>query len=140
MKLVRRCGGAWAATVGGAVAAPLLAASLAFMYLGYQEVCNHHNNNTPLLLMLSFRLAVPMTLNNLAGGVAGGVAGIQPGVAFLYALVASLVAMASGHVFGWKIAKTTAESRQQPLRAKPELVAATVYFSLSLLTLYEAIR
>lgn len=124
-----------AASVGTAMGqaltiAPLLA-SLAFVYLGYQEVQASGGPPPPL----SYSLALPMTLNNLAGGVAGGVVGINWDVAFVYALVASFIAMTSGYWIGMTFAKS---ARMQQVSS--ELLAAIIYFSLSLVTLYEAFR
>ena len=48
----------------------------------------------------ALRIAVPMTLNNLAGGVAGGAAGIDPRTAGTLALLASYCMMKLGHVVG----------------------------------------
>lgn len=114
--------------------APILA-SLAFAYLGYQEVKSSPSHDHQE--HLSYSLALPMTLNNLAGGVAGGAAGIGARVAFLYALVASLVTMAIGHVIGWKLAKSSSARRQA---GSSDRVAAIIYFSLSLVTFFEVIR
>lgn len=129
-----------AATVGGTLTgilsfAPILA-SFAFAFLGLQQVCNTTNANTP---PLTLSLALPMTLNNLAGGVAGGVVGIQPNVAFLYALVASLVAMAMGHWVACALFARS-ESFRGASSSRDSVVAAIIYFALSLVTLYEAIR
>lgn len=49
------------------------------------------------------RLAIPMTLNNLAGGVAGGAAGVQPLVIGFMAFVASFGMMLLGHYLGFKL-------------------------------------
>jgi putative Mn2+ efflux pump MntP len=48
----------------------------------------------------AMRIAVPMTLNNLAGGVAGGAAGIDPRTAGTLAVLASYCMMKMGHVVG----------------------------------------
>lgn len=42
------------------------------------------------------QLAIPMTLNNLAGGIATGVAGVPPRLAAVYVLLVSLIGMAAG--------------------------------------------
>mmetsp|Transcript_16982 Transcript_16982/g.47017 ORF Transcript_16982/g.47017 Transcript_16982/m.47017 type:complete len:200 (-) Transcript_16982:1431-2030(-) len=49
------------------------------------------------------KLALPMTLNNLAGGVAGGAAGFSPSVTAGYALLASFLTMLVGHAVGMKM-------------------------------------
>lgn len=58
-----------------------------------------------------FKLAIPMTLNNLAGGVAGGAAGLMPAVSAFYALVASLVTMAVGYHVGIRLGKALLSSK-----------------------------
>lgn len=114
--------------------APLFA-SLAFAYLGYQEL-QSRTKGEQRKQQLSPSVALPMTLNNLAGGVAGGAVGIQANVAFLYALLASLVAMSCGHWIGTTLVNNTSTNRKY----SSEVVAASLFFLLSLMTLYEAIR
>jgi putative Mn2+ efflux pump MntP len=75
------------------------------------------------------RLALPMTLNNLAGGVAGGAAGLSPMVTAIYALVASFVTMAVGHWIGQRLGSMT--------RMDPSLISACLLTVLCLLTLHE---
>jgi len=48
----------------------------------------------------SVQLGIPMTLNNLAGGVAGGAAGVDANTAFIMALLASFCMMKIGHSVG----------------------------------------
>ena len=138
--------GAWIAGFGGILVgqtmpllAPLLAAC-AFGVLALQEWKDRGSNNDGInktnLRALSeisevLRLALPMTLNNLAGGVAGGAAGLSPLVTALYALVASFVTMAVGHAIGYRLGKTT--------RVDPSLVSACLLGALCLLTLQELI-
>lgn len=115
-------------------------ASLAFAHLGYQEVRSPigEAKKKPSQQLCSYSLALPMTLNNLAGGVAGGMAGIEGNVAFLYAFLASSIAMTSGYWIGVAFSHSSPASRQEG--CSPELVAAFIYFSLSLVTVFEAIR
>ena len=49
------------------------------------------------------RLAVPMTLNNLAGGVAGGAAGVEPVISGIMALIASFTMMDLGYKLGSRL-------------------------------------
>ena len=49
---------------------------------------------------VAVRLALPMTLNNIAGGLAGGVAGVPPALALLFAFSASFIMMLAGHALG----------------------------------------
>ena len=81
-------------------------AASVFLYLAWQEASSLWRNEaaSPLLNLaergVASALAVPMTLNNLAGGVAGGVLGIGPLLAGSSACVASYIMMASGHFIG----------------------------------------
>ena len=101
--LMASYGGLW---MGAAVPmlAPLLAGAT-FAFLGYSEAASwYHCEESPLAKLAAegvvLRLAVPMTLNNLAGGVAGGVAGVSPYEAALSVLVASTLMMWGGHRAG----------------------------------------
>jgi len=74
-------------------------------------------------------LAVPMTLNNLAGGVAGGLSGSGPLGMGLGALVASFVLMASGHCLGrWASA---GDDKKALAGTDPRLCAAFIFFGLA---------
>lgn len=89
-------------------------ASLAFFYLAYQE--GKEDESTPSTVgdrgtddkrhaissstTSALLMAIPMTLNNLVGGVAGGVVGITPNMAGICALMASYITMAVGHAVG----------------------------------------
>lgn len=109
--------GAFVAAAGGHVLgelAPTLAvlfASLIFGYLAADElIAWKRGDGAESTLTMSrksgnnlkeaMRIAVPMTLNNLAGGVAGGAAGIDPRTAGTLALLASYCMMKMGHVVG----------------------------------------
>jgi putative Mn2+ efflux pump MntP len=116
--------------------APLLASlAFAYVFLGYQEL-QSRTTGEQRKQQLSPSVALPMTLNNLAGGVAGGAARIQASVAFLYAFLASLIAMSCGHWNGTTLVDNTSTDRKY----SSEVVAASLFFLLSLMTLYEAIR
>lgn len=117
-----------AATAGGVIAlstaAPLLA-SLAFAYLGYQELTK---DNSSVQEIMSYSLAFPMTLNRRQScGCCWNSA--SP----LYAFAASLVAMACGHVLGWKLSNRP--SFRGDDRSSLQ-VAAFIYCTLSLVTFY----
>ena len=142
-------------------ALPLLA-SFAFFYLAYNERhaaaeemdCdhvikkkkvknesrhtqrNHHagtsdNSSTTV----SPIMAIPMTLNNLVGGVAGGVVGIPPNIAAMCALVASYVTMAMGHWVGVRASSTLSAATQYP----PSRLASAIYVILGLVSLWNAV-
>lgn len=74
----------------------------------------------------AMRIAVPMTLNNLAGGVAGGAAGIDPRTAGTLALLASYCMMKMGHVVGEFLMPSL--GRHVDTRA----VSGAIFFGLSL--------
>lgn len=110
--------GAYISAAGGHLLgelAPLYAttfAALIFAYLSVDEFisCREvHSKSAETNSTLSMksssasdalRIAVPMTLNNLAGGAAGGAAGIDANTAGVTALLASFVMMKLGHVTG----------------------------------------
>lgn len=133
--------GAWMASLGGVwlsqsmpFVAPRLAA-LAFGVLALQEFWSYRNgsssNERHKLLQFSqvIRLAIPMTLNNLAGGVAAGAAGLSPGVSGMYALLASFGTMAMGHWIGRRLGHVT--------NVNPSLVSGCLLGVLCLLTLLD---
>ena len=104
--------GAYVAATGGQLigrfadgAGAWLAAAV-FAHLSVQEGASLARGEaaSPLLRLAeqaaAAQLAVPMTLNNLAGGIAGGVVGIGPTLAGGSAFVASFVMMAVGYVLG----------------------------------------
>ena len=90
-------------------AAPTLAplgAALIFLYLGWEEFSSWKAGESASPLArgaaagMAWKLAVPMTLNNLAGGVASGVAGVSGAFAGMCALFASFSMMQGGYVLG----------------------------------------
>ena len=108
--------------------APLLAGSV-FMYLGFSEGRSWWlGEESPLAQLaaqgLVARLAVPMTLNNFAGGVAGGVAGVSPLVAAASVLVASFFLMAGGHSVGRYLDKS--------LTIDPRIAACAIFVLLGI--------
>jgi putative Mn2+ efflux pump MntP len=110
--------GAFVSAAGGHLLgelAPLCAtlfAALIFAYLAVDEFISYwrrRNNDTDATSTLTMKsgstkdalqIAIPMTLNNLAGGAAGGAAGIDAKTAGLMALLASFIMMKLGHVTG----------------------------------------
>ena len=58
-------------------------AAMAFLYLAWEEFGSAPNQLK--LRQQWWEIALPMTLNNLAGGVTAGVMGIPPTVNFVYA-------------------------------------------------------
>jgi putative Mn2+ efflux pump MntP len=116
--------GAYLSATGGHILgefAPILAtifAAIIFGYLSTDEFISYRKRQksnveaTSSLTMKSgsssseaLRIAVPMTLNNLAGGAAGGAAGIDALTAGGVALVASFCMMKFGHVIGKHLMK-----------------------------------
>ena len=87
-------------------------ASLAFFYLAHKEGNDtskpthtqmKHDTDVAcsnVTATVSPIMAIPMTLNNLVGGVAGGAVGISPIMAATCALFASYLTMAVGHWMG----------------------------------------
>jgi len=63
---------------------------------------------------LSYSIAIPMTLNNLAGGVAGGVLGLSVVQTTCYAFLVSLGSMALGHAVASRIVTWQAQRLQHP--------------------------
>lgn len=110
-------------------------ASLAFFYLAYQEIRNEEgddddapsNNKSTAVSPI---MAIPMTLNNLVGGVAGGVVGISPAMAAICALIASYLTMAVGHWMGKSASNHTAALYQ------PSRLAAGIYAILGIVSLW----
>ena len=98
--------------------APLLA-TIAFGFLAIQEFQtfyagwkqkqkqqndeeDEHSNptHTQFTTSRAIQLALPMTLNNLAGGVAGGAVGVTPMEAGMYGFMTSFITMFSGELIG----------------------------------------
>ena len=103
--------GCWVATSGGSwgaqhflqdPAAANALACLAFAYLALKEYteAQDHNNTEDKPKHVSLHLALPMTLNNLAGGVTAGVLGVSAWWNFVYALIMSVLTMWIGYGLG----------------------------------------
>ena len=132
--LLASYGGLW---MGAAVPtlAPLFAGAT-FAYLGYSEAASYYyREESPLTKLAAegvvVRLAVPMTLNNLAGGVAGGVAGVSPFAAALSVLAASTIMMWGGH----KLGRWVGDS----MSVDPRVVAGSIFFLLALAQVIEVV-
>jgi putative Mn2+ efflux pump MntP len=100
------------------------------------------NSTTSAIWPPVLKLAVPMTLNNLAGGVAGGAAGLTPQMSAFYALVASFVTMFVGHRVGRRVGSAMNKNNKkdhQIIWLHPSLLSALLLGILCLLTLQEAI-
>lgn len=134
--------GAFLAGYGGSILnknLPLFAPTLAaivFGGLGVLELMSYSRNpDTATGSNMSsvpqvFRLAVPMTLNNLAGGAAGGTLGLTPEISGFYSVVASFLTMYAGHFVGYRLG-----SRRIPIH--PSLASGVLLLGLSALTTLE---
>lgn len=123
-------------------AAPTLgsaAAAAVFIYLAWEELTSWRNceRTSPLARSASaglvWKLALPMTLNNLAGGVASGVIGVAPLVAGTAALLASYVMMAFGFFLGKRLGFIVEQWMD------PRVLAAAVFVSVAVAQLIEAL-
>lgn len=89
-----------------------LFSGLAFYYLALEELLfsppnendftrdnrNRSDNNTSCISAI--KLAIPMTLNNLAGGMVSGFSGIHWLESFVFALICSYLMMGFGYTLG----------------------------------------
>ena len=111
--------------------APMLAAAV-FFYLSWEELGSWRRDEraSPLARSASdglvWKLAVPMTLNNLAGGVASGAVGVSPLLAGGSALGASYVTMYGGHLAGRKLGAVVEDC------VDPRLLAAATFLAVAL--------
>lgn len=112
ISLINALGALVAGFIGGSLLSDFGCATwlsaIAFGTLGMQEIATSSSQGGPktfsvIDLKQVLRLALPMTLNNLAGGVAGGAKGLQPITTALYALVASFLTMALGYSLGQRL-------------------------------------
>ena len=138
--------GALAAAAAGELlgaAAPALApagAAAIFLLLARDEIESYRAGDdvSPLATSaaqgLAWKLAPPMTLNNLAGGVASGVVGISPMPAFVHALLASLVMMQLGFSLGGQLGRFVDEC------IDARLMAALIFGAVAVAQLYDACR
>lgn len=112
-----------------------------FVWLGLSEAESFRRDEASPLADLAatgtWTLALPMTLNNLAGGVAGGLAGIRPFDMFVGSLVASYVMMFAGHLLA-KRGMAAVQKRASAL-SDPRAIAATTFLCLALKQLMDAV-
>ena len=80
------------------------------------------------------RLALPMTLNNLAGGAAGGAVGVGPVTAGVMALTCSYLMMKGGHVLGLACGKTVSR------RVDSEVISGAIFGVLALVQLWDGLQ
>lgn len=109
-------------------------ACIAFAYLAwneYSEVSFQETTSSPPR-QVSLDLALPMTLNNLAGGVAAGVVGVSPLWNFAYALLMSAVTMWIGFQLGMVFSSVS------PSRGLITYGPIVLYSALSLQSLLDA--
>ena len=104
--------GAYISSAGGhmlgelAPTIAILFATIIFAYLAIDELLSWRNGKESTIIEQSgdildaVRLGIPMTLNNLAGGVAGGAAGVDANTAFIMVLLASFCMMKIGNSVG----------------------------------------
>jgi putative Mn2+ efflux pump MntP len=148
--------GAFVASYGGSFmgealpSAAAMLAALAFGYLAQKELNSYldhrkQQQNTPsadknsaastlkkIDMQNVLGLAIPMTLNNLAGGIAGGAAGLSPTITAMYCLGASFGCLTFGYLLGKRIGSR--------LPFDPSLLSSFLLGVLCLLTLNEVFR
>eukprot|EP00980_Cylindrotheca_fusiformis_P031156 scaffold25915_cov122-Cylindrotheca_fusiformis.AAC.2 len=121
---------------------PLFAPSLAaigFGVLGALELVSYSQDSGPIsknvVMSVShvLRLALPMTLNNVAGGVAGGAIGISPTVSGLHSVLASFLTMHVGHALGCRFG-----SHKMPFC--PSLFSGILLWALCIMTILEMLQ
>jgi putative Mn2+ efflux pump MntP len=153
--------GSLVATAGGAFCANTLhataqlqygLAAAAFGYLAWMEyrespastTTSSYNPTGPSSSsrqQASLSLALPMTLNNLAGGVAGGVVGLSAVTASLYALFISVITMWVGYRLGRFLHGRQSQQGTTLLKSSHRSVYFSIllYSLLSLQSLWEAV-
>jgi len=121
---------------GSSLLTPLLGnashalAGVAFLYLAYREYQETCESAEPK--RVSLELAIPMSLNNLAGGVAGGVLGLSATIASLHVLAVSVGTMWIGHWLG-------SGSRKSTTGISTSQWSILLYAMLSFLSFYESL-
>ena len=86
-----------------------------------------------------WQLALPMTLNNLAGGVTAGVLGVSAWWNFVYAIIMSVLTMWVGYRLGKAFSSGGLQQQQQQTRSNRWLtyVPILIYLALALQSLLE---
>ena len=112
-------------------------AALAFLYLGLKEGYEWHydqeqeNEVTSTNVESAWKLAIPMTLNNVAGGVAGGLAGTDPLVMFMAAFLASYGLMSLGYFLG----SYTSNGYSDKKECDPRLASSCIFIIIGIFQL-----
>ena len=119
----------------GMAMAPILA-SFAFLYLAWEEYQSSIPSNTLVYKKKDkdanvLSLAIPMTLNNLAGGMVAGTAGVQPLMSGLMAFIASFVMMLLGYYLGRWMGNAIGQ------RIDTTFISCGIYVILALLSFME---
>ena len=118
--------------------APAAAAAI-FGYLAHDEFSSWSagESSSPLARSaadgLAWKLALPMTLNNLAGGVASGVAGVSGAFAGGCALVASYLMMEGGYALGHRLG-----SLVEATSVDPRVCASAIFVAMALVQARDA--
>ncbi|KAL7550219.1 hypothetical protein ACHAWF_013451 [Thalassiosira exigua] len=131
--------GAFVSAAGGSILGeitPTLAvlfAAIIFTYLAVDEIRTWRRGDADSTLTLgdgsageALGIAVPMTLNNLAGGAAGGAAGVDAKTAGTLALLASYCMMRMGHIVGAYLISSVGR------RVDTHAISAAIFGSLAL--------
>ena len=129
--------------------APLFAtlfAALIFAYLSIDEFtsyirnaqCNDQGSSTLTMksgnLRDALRIAIPMTLNNLAGGAAGGAVGINAMTSGVSALIASFSMMKLAHVIGKQLKVSVGD------KISTGAVSGTIFACLAIIQLAQIVQ
>lgn len=138
----------------GAVVSPWIqncAAGTVFLWLGWNEVIGEPENqaskqkestgignNSSSQVALFIQLAVPMSLNNMAGGVASGIAGVSAMMTACYSMVVSVVFMEVGVALGKLSRKNTGKRREQ-LQRRANIWSCVLYIVLGMQCFYGAV-
>jgi putative Mn2+ efflux pump MntP len=130
----------------GAVFSPALqnsAAGMVFLWLAWNEARGETDRadeakNAVSQWTLLVQLAVPMSLNNMAGGVASGVAGVAASLASVYALAVSVLFIESGVYLGrrWK---TNGKHHHDQLQHRAMFWSCALYTLLGFQCFYSAV-
>lgn len=132
-----------------AVIAPSLQnfmAGAVFIWLAWNEVNGEDEGEANVCdekfgavsqIALFIQLALPMSLNNMAGGVASGVAGVSATVAATYALLVSVVFMEVGVALG-RFWKNKAKQRREQLQNRANSWSCVLYIVLGMQCFYSA--
>jgi putative Mn2+ efflux pump MntP len=112
-----------------------LLAAMAFAYLSWKEYSSEElddEDDKRKKTNLSYSIALPMTLNNLAGGVAGGVLGLSAFQATFYAFLVSFLSMALGHFLGNRVVMMQQNSNSNAQETKSSTTGWCKYVAISI--------